>query len=73
MQDRIKSLYENPPNTICVNVVLSGTAALKHAVCREIIKNTANITEKDADWYLVCAGAERELVKLAKLGVKNQK
>jgi hypothetical protein len=72
LQDRIKSLTETPPTTICVNVVLNGTAALKHAICREIIKNAANISEKDADWYLVCAGAEKELVKLAKLAIKNE-
>lgn len=73
IKDKIQYLNENPPNTICVNVVLTGSAALKHAICKEIIKNTANVSDQDADWYIVCAGAERELVKLVKLGAQNIK
>jgi hypothetical protein len=73
IQERVQSLTTNPPDSICVNVVLNGTAALKYAICKEIIKVAANVTDKDADWYLVCSGAERELIKLTKLGVQNSK
>lgn len=70
IQERINYLLENPPNMICVNVILTGNAALKHLVCKEIIMNAANVTEQDADWYIVRSGAERELTRLATIGVK---
>lgn len=70
IQSRIKHLTENPPNTICVNVVLNGVAALKHAICREITMAAGNVSEQDADWYILRAGAERELERLATVGIK---
>jgi len=69
IQERIKYLIENPPTMICVNVVLNEQSALKHMICREIIMNASNISENDADWYILRAGAERELERLAAVGV----
>lgn len=69
IQDRVKFLTENPPNMICVNVVLSGSSALKHMVARDIIVLASGVTEQEADWYLLCAGSERELSRLATIGV----
>lgn len=71
IQDRVRFLTENPPNMICVNVVLSGTAALKHVVARDIIVLASGVSEQEADWYLLCAGSERELTRLATVGVAN--
>jgi len=71
IQERVKNLVENPPNIVCVNVVLNGTAALRHMICKEIIMNGANVSEQDADWYILRAGAERELSRLATLGVAD--
>lgn len=73
IQERVKALTENPPNLICVNVVLNGTAALKHMICREIIMNAADVSEQDADWYILRAGAERELLRLATVSVEVSK
>ena len=39
IQERVKYLMENRPNMLCVNVVLTGNAALKHMICKEIIMN----------------------------------
>lgn len=69
IQERVKYHTENPPNMICVNVVLNGVAALKHIVCKEIIMNAANVSEQEADWYILRAGSERELSRLATIGV----
>ena len=69
IQERVKYHTENPPNMICVNVVLNGVAALKHIICKEIIMNAANISEQEADWYILRAGSERELSRLATIGV----
>lgn len=71
IEDRVAFLTENPPNMICVNVVLTGTAALKHMICKEIIMLAAGVTEQDAEWYILRAGAERELSRLATIGVMN--
>ncbi len=71
IEERINHLMENPPNVLCVNVVLNNTAALKHLICREIIMNAANISEQEADWYILRSGAERELLRLAAIGVKE--
>ena len=73
IQERVKALQENPPNLICVNVVLNGTDALKHMICREIISLGANLSEQDADWYIIRAGAERELLRLATISVEQPK
>ena len=73
IQERVKALQENPPNLICVNVVLNGTDALKHMICREIISLGANLSEQDADWYILRAGAERELLRLATISVEQPK
>ena len=73
IQERVKALQENPPNLICVNVVLNGTDALKHMICREIISLGANLSEQDADWYILRAGAERELLRLATVSVEVPK
>lgn len=69
IQERIKHLMDNPPTMICVNVVLNDQSALRHMICREIIMNTSGISENDADWYILRAGAERELEKLSTVGV----
>jgi hypothetical protein len=69
IQERVKYHTENPPNMICVNVVLNGVAALKHIICKEIIMNAANVSEQEADWYILRAGSERELSRLATIGV----
>jgi hypothetical protein len=71
IQERIEYLTNNPPNMICVNVVLNGNSALKHAICKEIIMHASNITEQDADWYILRAGAERELERLSTISIKN--
>ena len=71
IQNRVKELTENPPNLICVNVVLNGNAALKHMICREIIMQSADISEQDADWYILRSGAERELLRLATISVEK--
>ena len=33
--------------------------------------NTASITEQEAEWYILMAGVESELKKLALLGVRK--
>jgi hypothetical protein len=72
IQERIQYLINNPPNILCVNVVLNDNAALKHAICKEIIMHSAGVTEQDADWYILRAGAERELNRLATIGVAKE-
>jgi hypothetical protein len=72
IQERVKTLTENPPNLICVNVVLNGNAALKHMICREIVMHAADISEQDADWYILRSGAERELLRLATISVEQK-
>jgi hypothetical protein len=44
-------------------------AALKHIICKEIIMNAANVSEQEADGYILRAGSERELSRLATIGV----
>jgi hypothetical protein len=70
-QERVKYLTENPPSMICVNVVLNGTAALKHLICKEIIVHASNVSDQDADWYILRSGAERELLRLATITVEK--
>lgn len=71
IQKRVDFLVNNPPNMVCVNVVLNDTSALKYAVVKDIIIHAANITEADADWYLLMSGVENELKKLAVIGVQT--
>lgn len=65
IQDRVQYILENPPTMICVNVTLSGSDAMKHAIVKEIIMQGANLTSDDADWYILRSGSERELGKMA--------
>ena len=69
LQERIKHLMENPPTMICVNVILNDQSALKHMICRELVMNVSGVSENDADWYILRAGAERELSRLTTVGV----
>lgn len=71
IQQRIDSLMANPPNVVCVNVILNDTSAMKFQIVKEIIMNAAALTESEAEWYILMAGAEAELKKLALLGVKK--
>lgn len=72
LQERIQKIIDNPPNIVCVNVVLNGAYASKHLICREMIMAVnPGITEKEADWYLVCSGAEREILRLTVLGSRD--
>ena len=72
VENKIKHWVENPPTTICVNVVLNDSAALKHIICKEIIMHLSNVTEQEADWYIVRSGAERELDKLTSIGIMKK-
>ena len=69
---RVDFWLKNPPNMTCVNVVLSGNEALQFAITKEIIMHCANLTEQEAEWYIVMAGVNSELKKLAVLGVSPQ-
>ena len=74
IEEKIKYHIENPPNLLCVNVVLNDASALKHLICREIIMIGSGVTEQEADWYILRSGSERELEKLASIGlIKKQK
>jgi hypothetical protein len=70
IQDRVEYLMKNPPNLVCVNVILNDSSALEYSVVKDIIMNAANITEEQAAWYLIMAGVQSELRKLALVGVK---
>lgn len=69
VQEKIKNLIDNPPTFTTVNVVLNDNAALKHEICKNIIMIVGNCSEKDANWYLVRAGVERELQRLATIAI----
>lgn len=70
IQQRTKKILDNPPNMLCVNVVLNSSSAAKHLICREILMSVVpHLTEQDADWYILCSGAERELLRLTTIGI----
>jgi hypothetical protein len=71
IQSRIEHLMRNPPNVVCVNVILNDISAMKFQIVKEIIMNTASVTEQEAEWYILMAGVESELKKLALLGVRK--
>jgi len=71
IQSRIEHLMGNPPNVVCVNVILNDISAMKFQIVKEIIMNTASVTEQEAEWYILMAGVESELKKLALLGVRK--
>jgi len=71
IQKRIDSLMANPPNVVCVNVVLNDASAMRLQIVKEIVMNAAALTENEAEWYILMAGVESELKKLALLGVKR--
>jgi hypothetical protein len=66
----IQKMVENPPAMSCVNIFLNDNSALKYAIVKKIIMSCADITESEADWYLLMRGVEEELKKLSVLGVK---
>jgi hypothetical protein len=70
IQDKIKSIIENPPTITSVHVVLNDNSALKHEICKNLIMISANVSEEEANWYIVRAGAERELERLATIAIK---
>ena len=71
IQSRLEHLMANPPNVVCVNVILNDVSAMKFQIVKEIVMNTASITEQEAEWYILMAGVESELKKLALLGVRK--
>jgi hypothetical protein len=70
IQDKIKSIIDNPPTITSVHVILNDNAALKHEICKNLIMLAANVTEEEANWYIVRAGSERELERLATIAIK---
>ena len=68
---RVNYLTAHPPTTICVNSTLNDVSAMKFQIVKEIVMNAASITEEDATWYIIMAGVESELKKLALLGVRK--
>lgn len=71
IQSRLDHLMTNPPNVVCVNVILNDVSAMKFQIVKEIVMNSASITEQEAEWYILMAGVESELKKLALLGVRK--
>jgi|688.fasta_scaffold07834_13 hypothetical protein len=71
VQEKIKNILENPPTSSVVNVVLNDNAALKHEICKNLIMIAGQCSEEDANWYIVRAGAERELQRLATISIKS--
>ena len=51
--------------------MITSCIRLTSSITKEIIMNAANVTEQDADWYLVRSGTERELTRLATIGVQT--
>jgi hypothetical protein len=70
IQEKIKSITDNPPTITSVHVILNDNAALKHEVCKHLIMLAANVSEEVANWYIVRAGTERELERLATIAIK---
>lgn len=66
----VETIVKNPPTMTCVNIFLNDSSALKHAIIKKIIIGCTDITDTEADWYLLMKGVEEEMKKLSVLGVK---
>lgn len=69
LKSKVENVCNNPPNIVCVNVVLNGTYAIQYAILKEIISTSTNMTESEIGWYILCNGIEKEYQKMANLGV----
>jgi len=66
---KVENVCNNPPNIVCVNVVLNGTYAIQYSILKEIISSCTNMTDSEVGWYILCNGIEKELQKMATIGV----
>ena len=65
---KLNEAIENSPEEISVNVILTGIGAARYHFAKSLLKSAyPNLEERDIDKYLVRAGAEREIERLAYL------
>lgn len=66
--ETLESELEKRPEEISVNVILTGIGAARYHFAKSLLKSAyPNLEERDIDKYLVRAGAEREIERLAYL------
>ena len=66
--ESLESELEMRPEEVSVNVILTGIGAARYHFAKSLLKSAyPNLEERDIDKYLVRAGAEREIERLAYL------
>jgi protoheme ferro-lyase len=66
--ESLESELEKRPEEVSVNVILTGIGAARYHFAKSLLRSAyPNLEERDIDKYLVRAGAEREIERLAYL------
>ena len=66
--ESLESELEKRPEEVSVNVILTGIGAARYHFSKSLLRSAyPNLEERDIDKYLVRAGAEREIERLAYL------
>lgn len=64
----LESKLENAPDEVAVNVILTGIGAARYHFAKSLLQSAyPNLDSRDIDKFLVRAGAEREIERLAYL------
>ena len=64
----LESKLENSPDEVSVNVILTGIGAARYHFAKSLLQSAyPNLDSRDIDKFLVRAGAEREIERLAYL------
>jgi len=64
--DKLNKAMENCPKEVAVNVILTGKGAKRFYFAKSLLSNAyPNLSESDIVKFLVRAGAEREIERLA--------
>ena len=64
----LESKLENTPEELSINVVLTGIGAKRYHFAKSLLQSAyPNLNNQDIDKFLVRAGAEREIERLAYL------
>lgn len=63
--DELTKAINDPPESVNVNITATGILALKLYFCRVLLMSSLNLSEVEADKYLLRAGVERELTRLS--------
>ena len=64
----LEEKLENAPKEVSVNVILTGIGAARFHFAKSLLQSAyPNLEERDIDKFLVRAGAEREIERLAYL------